>query len=249
MDIKKKKNDIRLSIWKMMEEQNIATFPRPVYNRIPNFIGAETASINILRLNQFKKAEVILVSPDAPQKHVRFLALHHGKKVIMPTPHIRNGFILLDPTTIPKYNLKIASTISGAYKFGHILKPWDLPRIDFIVIGSVAVNKVGVRLGKGGGYAELEYAILRSLCKVSEDTYIATTIHDIQLIDMDIPMEPYDLGVDIIVTPTNIIEVKPRPRKPSGILWELLTPDKYREIPLLSEIKNMLINKKHLICS
>ncbi len=232
-----------------MEEQNIATFPRPVYNRIPNFIGAEIASINISLLSQFKKAEVILISPDAPQKYVRFLALQHGKKVVMPTPHLRNGFILLDPITIPRYNLKIASTISGAYRYGRILEPWNLPRIDFIVIGSVAVNKIGVRLGKGGGYAELEYAILRSLCKVSEDTYIATTIHDIQLVDVDIPMEPHDLGIDIIVTPTSTIIVKPRPRKPSGILWELLTPDKYREIPLLSKIKNMLMSKKHLICS
>ncbi len=231
-----------------MEEQNIAVFPRPVYNRIPNFIGAEIASTNILNIDQFKKAEAVLIGPDSPQKYVRLLALQHGKKVIMPTPHIRDGFILLDPSIIPRHDLKTASTLSGAYRFGRILKPWNLPRIDFVVIGSVAVNRMGTRLGKGGGYAELEYAILRSLCRISEDIPIATTIHDVQLLNIDIPMEPHDLGVDIIVTPTRVILVKPRPRKPSGILWELLTTERYKEIPLLFEIRSMLMSKKHLIC-
>ena len=32
--------------------------------------------------------------------------------------------------------------------------------MDLVVCGSVAVNRSGVRLGKGGGYADLELALL-----------------------------------------------------------------------------------------
>jgi 5-formyltetrahydrofolate cyclo-ligase len=34
----------------------------------------------------------------------------------MPTPRIRNGFLLLDPAKIPRRYLIEASTISGAFR-------------------------------------------------------------------------------------------------------------------------------------
>ncbi len=37
----------------------------------------------------------------------------------------------------------------------------EMPPVDLIVAGSVAVNKKGSRIGKGGGYSDLEYAIGR----------------------------------------------------------------------------------------
>jgi len=39
-----KKDQIRKQIWYLMEERNIARFPRPLHGRIPNFIGAEQAA-------------------------------------------------------------------------------------------------------------------------------------------------------------------------------------------------------------
>jgi 5-formyltetrahydrofolate cyclo-ligase len=36
----------------------------------------------------------------------------------------------------------------------------ELRPVDLVVCGSVAVNRSGVRLGKGGGYADLELALL-----------------------------------------------------------------------------------------
>ncbi|MCG2909800.1 MAG: 5-formyltetrahydrofolate cyclo-ligase, partial [Stygiolobus sp.] len=38
------KCEIRQKIWRLLEEKDIASFPRPVYGRIPNFKGAEMAS-------------------------------------------------------------------------------------------------------------------------------------------------------------------------------------------------------------
>jgi len=39
----------------------------------------------------------------------------------------------------------------------------DMPGLDAIVCGSVAVTRDGRRCGKGEGYSDLEFAILREL--------------------------------------------------------------------------------------
>lgn len=248
-NIKEIKNSIRKKVWDLLEENNIALFPRPVYNRIPNFIGADRAAERLAAMDIFHRAGVIKINPDSPQRVVRYLALLQNKTVIMPTPRIRNGFIVLDPRSIPKDRLWEASSISGAYRYGVIVRPWDLPRVDLIVIGSVAVNRAGARLGKGEGYAELEYAILRTLCKIDEEVPVVTTVHDIQVVNDEIPVEPFDVGVDIIVTPTKVFYVRPKPSKPRGILWDLLPHEKLVEIPILREIKSLLRGEKSIFCS
>lgn len=49
------KQEIRERIWRLLEETNIASFPRPVYGRIPNFKGAEIAAEKLASLPEFKK--------------------------------------------------------------------------------------------------------------------------------------------------------------------------------------------------
>lgn len=248
MSIKDIKDKIRMKMWSLLEKEGIVQFPKPVYHRIPNFIGAEEAAMRLASLDIFKSSRIIKVNPDSPQRYVRYLALLQNKIVIMPTPRIRNGFILLNPLKIPKDRLWDASSIAGAYRYGTKIKPWEIQKIDLVVIGSVVVNTKGVRLGKGEGYAELEYAILRSLCKVDNHTHVVTTVHDVQVVDYDIPVEPYDVGVDIIVTPTRTIFITPRPNKPRGIIWELLPERKLSEIPILKELRTMLKNEKDISC-
>ncbi len=240
--IKELKRKIRERIWNLLEERNIARFPRPVYGRIPNFIGAEKAAQNLLETNIWQKARVIKVNPDSPQQPVRLNALIQDKVLIMPTPKIRNGFILLDPQRIPVQLIRKASTIRGAFSLGIIYdreKVVELPRIDLIVTGSVAVDRYGTRIGKGGGYAELEYAILRELGKINDSTPVVTTIHDLQLLEEKLPREIHDLPVDVIITPSRRIRaLQPYP-KPRGIYWELLDRDKINSIPVLKWLHHM----------
>ena len=49
----------------------------------------------------------------------------------------------------------------------------ELPEIDFVLCGSVAVNLSGARVGKGGGYSDLEYGILIDAGKIDEHTTVA----------------------------------------------------------------------------
>lgn len=55
--------------------------------------------------------------------------------------------------------------------------------MDLVVCGSVAVNRNGSRLGKGGVYADLETALLAEIGLVTEETVIATTVHRSQVVD------------------------------------------------------------------
>jgi 5-formyltetrahydrofolate cyclo-ligase len=102
MEFSLSKDDIRRRIWFLMEEKGVARFPRPVYGRIPNFAGSEVAAQKLAEQREFKQAKVVKVNPDSPQKMVRYLTLISGKTLIMPTPKLKHGFLLLNPNEIPK---------------------------------------------------------------------------------------------------------------------------------------------------
>jgi 5-formyltetrahydrofolate cyclo-ligase len=178
---------------------------------------------------------VVKVNPDAPQRGVRFRALKQGKLLRMPTPRLREGFLLLDPARIPDNRLFAASSISGAFSLARQVGLDELPTIDLLVFGSVAVTAEGDRVGKGEGYAELEFAVLRTLDRVPADIVIATTVHDEQLVE-SIPREAFDVSLDLICTPTHTLRVGRRPRRPGGVLWDKLPDERRREMPILEEL-------------
>lgn len=241
LDIKTVKKEIRERIWRELEIRNIARPPRPVYNRIPNFQDAEKAADRLFKTSFWMKSSIVKINPDSPQRIIRYRALVDGKMVLMPTPRLKQGFIILDPRVIPFNKYSYASTIKGAFKYGRIVSIKQLPRVDLVITGCVAVDLKGNRVGKGGGYGELEYAILKELDLINDNTPVATTVHDIQIVD-NIPREEYDLTVDIIATPTRLIKIEPRPVKPRGIYWNKLG-DKI-ELNIIKEIYEILKEKR-----
>jgi len=188
-----------------MEEKGVATFPKPIIHRIPNFVGAEKAAQNLRSLSEYKAAEVVFCNPDSPQRPIREMALRDGKTVVMATPKLKQGFLLLDSKTIPSNRISEASTIRGAFKHGHFIEP-NKVKVDLFIAGSVAVSSDGGRLGKGTGYSDQEYSILKNAGSLTTQTPIVTTVHDIQIVEK-IPKEEWDVSVDIIVTPTRIIRM------------------------------------------
>lgn len=230
------KKALRQRIWKYLEDHDIARFPRPVYNRIPNFEGAEKAAERIRDLQGFALAKVVKVNPDAPQAHVRRIVLEEGKILLMPTPRLSAGFLKLDSKRISKKTIRKAVSISGAFRMGEKVSLESLPNIDLIVAGSVAVSSGGGRIGKGEGYSELEYGILRESGLLRDDVRIATTVHDSQLVET-FPVEEHDIPVDYILTPTRTHETKTSLPRPKGIYWELVTQDMLRKMPILEELR------------
>jgi 5-formyltetrahydrofolate cyclo-ligase len=230
-----RKRAAREWVWAELERARAARFPRPVRGRIPNFVGAEAAARALVDRPEFQRAAVVKVNPDAPQRFLRAEVLRQGKLLLAPTPRLRQGFLVLDPSAIPEGAHGRAAAIGGLFAYGVPTELRRAPRPDLLVVGSVAVSPSGARTGKGEGYGEIEYALLRQFGRIGPETPVVTTVHDLQVIE-ELPLEPFDVSVDLIVTPSRVIEVRQSRPRPAGILWELLSPEKRDEIPLLREL-------------
>lgn len=223
---------IRKRVWDFMEENDIARFPRPVHHRIPNFVGAEKAAARLASLPEFEAAKCIKVNPDTPQRPVRHAVLEQRKTLLTPQPRLRTGFFsTIRMDTLPSLvEIQECTNSKGVAKWGTPVTLNEKYTVDLVVVGSTAVcPETGARVGKGEGFAELEWGILSAQGNLdAKTTLVVTTVHDEQIVN-DIPagsLTRHDVPVDIIVTPTKVIRVPNRAPKPSGIFWDLLSPQK-----------------------
>jgi 5-formyltetrahydrofolate cyclo-ligase len=230
------KQDIRERVWSALENAGVGRFPG-TRGRIPNFTGAERAADQLTALDVWKKANVLNCNPDSPQRPVRLKALKEGKTVYMAVPRLRElkCFIELDPAQLGNH-ISQASSIEGAFRFGQPVRPEHMRTIDLIVCGTVAVNVRGARIGKGGGYSDLEYGLAREAKLVRPRTPIVTTVHDVQVVEEELPVLPHDIPVDFIATPTSMIATHTHLARPKGIYWESLSADQINAIPYLKQL-------------
>lgn len=224
-------------IWDRLEAAGVARFPRPITGRIPNFQGSEAAAERLRSLRLYQESRVIKVNPDIAQHPIRERAVKGGKVVYMPTPRLRRGFIELRREYIPKGEERRATTIRHSARYGRSIRLAEMELVDLVVLGAVAVTRDGGKLGKGGGYSDLEYAILRELHGLRPQAQVVTTVHPLQIVD-HVPMEEHDVSVDYIVTPDEIIKTNAKYAKPEGILWNLLLQEDLERMPVLKELKS-----------
>jgi 5-formyltetrahydrofolate cyclo-ligase len=237
-NVTRTKHQIREFVWEALEKAHVRRFP-VTRGRIPNFVGAERAAARLSELDVWKQAKVLKCNPDSPQRPVRLQAMKEGKIDYMAVPRLRDSkcFIELDPSKLGKQIVQ-ASSIEVAFRFGRSVGPENMKKIDLIVCGTVAVNSQGARIGKGGGYSDLEYGLVREAKLVGARTPIVTTVHDLQVLDEEFPLLPHDIPVDFIVTPTTVLDTKTRLPKPKGIYWEYLSNEQIDAIPYLRVIKS-----------
>jgi 5-formyltetrahydrofolate cyclo-ligase len=227
------KQRVRERAWTRLERARVALFPG-ARGRIPNFKGAALAAERLAATPEWQRARALKCNPDAPQRPVRLRALRDGKLVYMAVPRLRDAlcFWELDPRRIRE--IAAAATIGGAGRAGRPVDPRALPHIDLVVAGSVAVNRAGARVGKGGGYSDLEYAIGREVGCIDADTRVCTTVHALQVVADDLPTTAHDFFLDLIVTPDE--EIRPARtarRQPRGVLREHLRPEHRELVPVL----------------
>jgi 5-formyltetrahydrofolate cyclo-ligase len=233
-DVLALKAAIREDTWAAMDVPGVARFPKPS-GRIANFVGAEAAAERLRSLRCWSGARTVKANPDSPQWPVRQRALEDGKVVYMAVPRLAGDdpFFLLDPDVLADPP-RAASSIEGARRSARTVAVGDLETVDLVVTGCVAVDGSGARLGKGGGFSDLEYALAFEAGLIGPETVVVTTVHERQVRPVgEIPMADHDMRLDIVVTPDRVIECPAGDRRPPGIRWSELTEDKIAAIPLL----------------
>jgi 5-formyltetrahydrofolate cyclo-ligase len=234
------KAELRDEAWAAIRSAGATRFPGPEH-RIPNFVGAEAAAERLRATDVWQRARAVKANPDSPQLPVRQRALEDGKTVFMAVPRLaaEQPFLRLDPEHLT-VRPRAAASIKGSSEHGQPVAVEELDPVDLVVSGCVAVDPTGARLGKGGGFADLEYAVAFEAGLIAVDTIVVTTVHEAQVLEPGrIPVTDHDVGLDLIVTADRVIEC-PRPstrgRRP-GVRWRDLSEEKIAAIPLLQRLR------------
>jgi 5-formyltetrahydrofolate cyclo-ligase len=233
------KAQLRDEVWGALRAAKVARFPG-ADERIPNFVGAEAAARRLCSVPAWQHAGTVKANPDAPQWPVRQRALEDGKTLYMAVPRLaeEKPFFLLDPTRLAD-SPRQASSIKGASRSAVTVDISDLEPVDLVVAGCVAVGEDGARLGKGGGFSDLELAVAAEAGLIDPSTVVVTTVHDLQVRAAgEIPTAGHDIHVDLVATPERVIEcARPRGYRVPRLRWPELTDEKIAAIPLLQRLR------------
>ena len=232
-NIDQAKEVVRDQVWRLLEREGAAS--EGSYGKIPGFSGAESTARRLAEFDLWKRARTIKANPDWAQLPVRVQALKDGKLLYMAVPKMASlqPFFLLDPALLGLPPEQAAEK-KGAAQVARRVGVEDMQSIDIVICGSVAVNRSGARVGKGAGYSDLEVALLIEAGLVTDQTVIVAPVHQLQVVDEEIPETGHDFSVDLIVTPDEVIEC-PHRRRPRGLVWDDLTMEKIEAIPVLAE--------------
>jgi 5-formyltetrahydrofolate cyclo-ligase len=237
-EVNEAKAAVRQRVWDALKAQKLARFPG-AHGRIPNVSGAEAAAERLRGTEVWQRARTLKCNPDAAQWPVRQRALEDGKTVYMAVPRLAEEapFFLLDPEHLAD-SPREASSIKGASASARTVAVADLEPVDLVVTGCVAVAEDGARLGKGGGFSDLEFAVASEAGLVAPDTPVVTTVHEQQVVPVgEIPVTDHDVRLDLVVTAERVITCTREVRHPGRIVWDDLTEEKIAAIPLLGRLR------------
>jgi 5-formyltetrahydrofolate cyclo-ligase len=226
------KRAIRTQVWDLLVQERVVE--PGVHGYIPAFTGADAAADRLAGTPEWQAAQVIKAVPDRAQQPTRERALRDGKLLYVAVPKLAAElpFFVLDPAELTAAPAE-AATREHAARHARKIAVEDMRRVDMVVVGSVAVNRRGTRVGKGAGYSDIEVALLQEAGRIGPSTVIVTTVHALQIVDDAIPETEHDFSVDLIVTPDDVIQCEPQ-RRPTGLYWNTLAPAKIAAIPVLA---------------
>jgi 5-formyltetrahydrofolate cyclo-ligase len=240
-DLLDHKAALREEVWAALAAARVARFPG-ADGRIPNFTGAEAAAERLRGTGAWEGARTVKSNPDSPQWPVRQRALEDGKTLFMAVPRLAGPepFFLLDPARL-EGSPRAVTSIKGASKSARPVALEELEPVDLVVAGCVAAGEDGARLGKGGGFSDLEFALAAEAGLVGPRTLVVTTVHELQVRPAGaVPTTDHDVRLDLIVTPDRVIDCRRsgRRRQPVGVRWDELTEEKIEAIPLLRRLRD-----------
>ncbi len=237
------KDALRSEIWHRLKDQGAS--PRDPFGHIPSFFGAEEAAALLAELSIWQDARVIKSNPDTAHVPLRLRALQDGKRLYMAVPRLTEErcFVELTAQALADKGVPLAEAAAwqGAMAHGQLVSPEEMQAIDLLLVGCVAVSRRGGRIGKGAGFADLELGILRELGLIGPQTPAVAAVHPLQIIDAAaLPLQSHDWPLDWLITPAEVFETKTDYPRPSGLDWDLIRPEQYQSIPVLSALRGRL---------
>ena len=127
---------------------------------------------------------------EAPSAPIVAGALAAGKPLLWPRVTRAHG---IEIAAAAAHELR--RDASGMLAPPQSAPPEALREEDLLLVPGVAFTREGARLGRGGGHYD-------RLLAASRGTSIGLAF-DVQLVD-DLPLEPHDRGVDLVVTPMGL---------------------------------------------
>jgi 5-formyltetrahydrofolate cyclo-ligase len=219
---------IRERIWSRLEE---VAKPDSRYHLffsevIPDFQGSEIATDRVMALSALPSAKLAFITPDNCLVELRRRFIEAGTPFVMSTYGIYRGFLYMASGMVPKGAELYAAWLDGMEHFG-------------MVTGASAVSMEGVRFGKGHGFFDLEWGMFSDLKLVDESTPVVAVVHDVQVVEDKLQPSETDIVVDYIATPSRMITVQRRTRRPQGVKWELLDAKQIAHTPPIRELQRM----------
>ncbi|MDR3473167.1 MAG: 5-formyltetrahydrofolate cyclo-ligase [Devosia sp.] len=209
---------------------------------IPDFEGSALATDRIVALDAYKASRFAFITPDNCLVDLRRRMLEAQKPFVMSTYGIFRGFLYVEPGSVPKDAELYAAWLDGMEHFGRPISLEEITRMgrfDFMVTGASAVSIDGVRFGKGHGFFDLEWGMFTDLGLADDQTPVIAAVHDVQVVDDKLHPSETDILVDTIATPTRLLTVERRGRRPRGVKWDLVTPEQLESTPPLRELARL----------
>lgn len=235
---------IRQRIWSKLAEvaRPDTRFHMNFAEVIPDFEGSTAATDFITSLDAYKRCRYAFITPDNCLVELRRRMIEAEIPFVMSTYGIYRGFLIIEPGMVPKGAELYAAWLDGMEHFGRPVTLAEVARrgsFDFLVTGASAVSMDGVRFGKGHGFFDLEWGMFTDMGIVNDGTPVAAAVHDCQVVEDKLHPSETDILVDYIATPTRLITVDKRGKRPRGVKWELLEPEQIAATPPIRELQKM----------
>ncbi|MCJ8140644.1 5-formyltetrahydrofolate cyclo-ligase [Falsirhodobacter halotolerans] len=201
---------------------------------VPDFDGSDAATDRVALPDG-----LVFVTPDNAMLTLRARLIAQRRRFVIASYNLRRGFLLVDPAFMPALAPDDLATLDVMERHA---RPLDLAAlsalgpIGLVATGASAVSMDGVRFGRGHTFLDLEWGIFAHLGMVGDGTKIVAITHDVQLADDLLNVTDHELPVDLIATPTRLVRVPRKGRRPRGVRWNDVGPDLIATIPPLAEL-------------
>ena len=235
---------IRQRIWEKLKDvaKPDTRFHMNFAEVIPDFEDSIKAIDRVVEMPVYARSKFAFITPDNCLVDLRRRMIAAKIPFVMSTYGIFRGFLYLEPGSVPEGAELYAAWLDGMEYFGKPISLEEITkmgRFDFMATGASAVSIDGVRFGKGHGFFDLEWGMFTDLGLADDATPVVAVVHDVQVVEDKLHPSETDILVDTIATPTRLIEVERRGRRPRGVKWNLLTPDQIAQTPPIRELARL----------